>query len=250
MFRLYRIIKTLINLITLAGGGHRFSKEGYNIPKPLISVNGNYMIYEAIRCLPKADKYIFVCLKDHIQKYKIDNILLDKYRNSKIVSIDKITEGQALTAEIGIVRGNVDLEEALLISSCDYGLEWNEDKYSSLDADVIVWTTIRNKAFSDNPGSYSWLDVDEDGNLLKTYVKQRAFKDSYNNHAIVGTFYFKKAKYFIDGVKKIYENDIRSNGEFYIDNIFNTLTDLNVKIFDVNKYHCWGTPKDLENYEN
>ena len=25
---------------------------------------------------------------------------------------------------------------------------------------------------------------------------------------------------------------------------------LNIKIFDVDKYYCWGTPKDLENYEN
>ena len=76
------------------------------------------------------------------------------------------------------------------------------------------------------------------------------FDDSYNNHAIVGTFYFKKAKYFIDGLTNIYENNIKSNGEFYIDNMFNTLTDLNIKIFDVDKYYCWGTPKDLENYEN
>lgn len=239
----------MINLITLAGKGNRFSKEGYDTPKPLIKVNGDYMIHEAVKCLPTADKYVFVCLKEHIDKYEIDNVLLSKYKNSEIVVIDDVTEGQACTAELGINGSNIDLNEPLLISSCDYGLEWSEQKYKSIDADVIVWTTIHNNAFSNNPSSYSWLEV-EDDKLLKTYVKQKVFDDSYNNHAIVGTFYFKKAKYFIDGVKKIYENNTRSNGEFYIDNIFNTLTDLNIKIFDVDKYHCWGTPKDLENYEN
>ena len=48
--------------------------------------------------------------------------------------------------------------------------------------------------------------------------------------------------------KLIYEKNIRSNGEFYIDNIFNDLIDLNIKIFCVDKYHCWGTPEDLNNY--
>ena len=239
----------MINLITLAGKGHRFSVEGYNIPKPLIKVNDNYMVSEAVNCLPKADKYVFVCLREHIEKYAIDDVLLSKYSNSEIVTIDEVTEGQACTAELGINGSGIDLDEPLLISSCDYGLEWDRDKYHSLDADVIVWTTIHNEAFSNNPSSYSWLDVDGD-KLLKTYVKQEVFEDSYNNHAIVGTFYFKKAKYFIDGVKKIYENNIRSNGEFYIDNIFNTLTDLDIKIFGVDKYHCWGTPEDLKNYEN
>ena len=239
----------MTNLITLAGKGYRFSKKGYDTPKPLIKVNNNYMINEAVNCLPKANKYVFVCLKEHIEKHAIDDVLLSKYSNSEIVVIDEVTEGQACTAEIGVNVSGIDLNEPLLISSCDYGLEWDRDKYDSLDADVIVWTTIHNKAFSDNPSSYSWLDVD--GNkLLKTYVKQEVFEDSYNNHAIVGTFYFKKAKYFVDGVKKIYKNNIRSNGEFYIDNIFNTLTDLDIKIFDVDKYHCWGTPKDLKNYEN
>ena len=235
----------MINLITLAGRGNRFIREGYDIPKPLIKVNGDYMIYEAIKCLPNADKYIFVCLKEHVRKYQIDDLLLSKYTNAEIVLIDEVTEGQACTAEIGLKGSSANLEEPLLISSCDYGLEWDKDKYNSLDADIIVWTTIHNKAFSDNPSSYSWLDVDGE-KLLNTYVKQKVFKDSYNNHAIVGTFYFKKAKYFVNGLKKIYKNNIRS----YIDNIFNSLKDLDIKIFDVEKYHCWGTPKDLNNYEN
>tara|TARA_Y100000310_G_scaffold305453_1_gene345614 strand:- start:1500 stop:2219 length:720 start_codon:yes stop_codon:yes gene_type:complete len=239
----------MINLITLAGRGDRFIREDYNIPKPLIKVNNDYMVCEAVKCLPPTDKYVFVCLIEHIDKYDLDSILLSKYPNSEIVLINEVTEGQACTAEIGINIGNVNLEEPLLISSCDYGLEWDRDKYNSLDADVIVWTTIHNKAFSENPVSYSWLDVDGE-KLLKAYVKQKVFEDSYNNHAIVGTFYFKKARYFMDGLRTIYKDNIRSNGEFYIDNIFNSLGELDIKIFDVEKYHCWGTPEDLNKYEN
>ena len=241
----------MVNLVTLAGRGDRFVTEGYKLPKPLIKVNDNFMVCEAVDCLPTSDKYVFVCLEKHIKKYNIDNILKEHYPNSEIVPIKNVTEGQAITAEYGILYSSISLEDSLLISCCDYGIEWNESEYNKLlEFDIVVWTTINNRAFSDNPSSYSWLDVDDNNNLLKTHVKQKVFEDSYNNHAIVGTFYFKKAKYFIDGLTNIYENNIKSNGEFYIDNMFNTLTDLNIKIFDVDKYYCWGTPKDLENYEN
>ena len=203
MFRLREVVEMLTNLVTLAGRGRRFLDEGYSVPKPLIEVNGRYMVDEAIKCLPSAEKYIFICLREHANQYKIDKLLSDKYSNSIIILLDEVTEGQACTAEIGVRKGHVNLEDSLLISSCDYGLEWDKDEYDALSADVIVWTTIHNRAFAANPGSYSWLDVD--GNkLLKTYVKQHVFEDSYNNHAIVGTFYFKKAKYFTDGFKKIY----------------------------------------------
>jgi len=239
----------MVNLITLAGRGDRFLKGGYEVPKPLIIVNDNFMVYEAVKCLPKCDRYVFVCLREHKEKYNIDEILLNKYPNSKIVFIDEVTEGQACTAEIGIVSAEIDLDEPLLISSCDYGLEWDKDKYNSLDSDIIVWTTINNESFANDPDSYSWLDVYKE-TLVKTHVKQKVFDDSYNNHAIVGTFYFKKAKYFLDGLRKIYDGNIKSNGEFYIDNIFNTLSELDIKIFDVEKYHCWGTPEELKKYEN
>ena len=240
----------MINLITLAGDGTRFANEGYKLPKPLIPVNGLPMIFRAVDSLPKADKYVFVCKKEHVEKYNLDSVLSRAYPNVEIISIDKTTEGQACTAEIGISGSSITEDDEILISSCDYGLKWNKDLYDKIDSDIIVWSTIHNKAFSNDPDSYSWLDVDKNNNLLKTHVKQKVFDDSFNNHAIVGTFYFKKAKYFLDGLKQIYTNNITSNGEYYIDNIFNSITNLNIKIFDVKEYYCWGTPKDLKNYEN
>jgi|TARA_R110001583_G_scaffold16819_1_gene68752 NDP-sugar pyrophosphorylase family protein len=240
----------MTNLITLAGNGARFSIEGFDLPKPLILVKGIPMIFRAVDSLPIADKYVFVCKSDHIKKYNLGKILSNKYPNVEIVTVDKTTKGQACTAEIGILNSTIDIDDEILISSCDYGLKWNNKFYNKLTSDIIVWSTIHNKSFSSNPNSYSWLSVDSSGNLLKTYVKQKTFKNSYNEHAIVGTFYFKKAKYFLEGLEQIYKNNITSNGEFYIDNIFNSITDLDVKIFDVDEYYCWGTPKDLKDYEN
>ena len=236
----------MINLITLAGEGTRFSNKGVELPKPLIPIDGIPMIFKAVDCLPNAEKYVFVCRKEHVEKYNIDELLTKRYVNSEIVTLDYTTKGQACTAEVAIKNSNIGDDDEILISSCDYGLEYKN--YNTNSKDVIVWTTINNTAFSTAPNSYSWVETDE-GLLKKVHVKTSFFDDPFNNHAIVGTFYFRKAKYFLDGLNKIYAHNITSNGEYYIDNIFNVL-DQKINVFGVDKYHCWGTPKDLEDYEN
>tara|TARA_R110001599_G_scaffold1706_5_gene8452 strand:- start:8061 stop:8768 length:708 start_codon:yes stop_codon:yes gene_type:complete len=231
----------MTNLITLAGEGSRFAIEGFNLPKPLIKVNGEPMIFKAVDCLPKAEKYVFVCRNEHIEKYSLDSILKNRYPNVEIITINETTEGQACTAEIGIKKSSIKSDDEILISSCDYGLEYSNFKN---DKDIIVWTTTNNKAFSDNPSAYSWLEIDDEL-IKKVHVKSDVFSDPFNRHAIVGTFYFKKAQYFLDG----FYNSSKSKNEYYIDGIFNNISK-DINLFCVDQYHCWGTPKDLENYED
>ena len=233
----------MINLITLAGEGSRFSDVGVKTPKPLIEVGGIPMVIRSISCLPDADSYVFVCRSEHMENYNIHEIIQDYYPNSEFVTVDNTTMGQACTAEIGILQSSIKDDDSILISCCDYGLNWSEEKYEEVkkDSDVVVWSTINNRAFSNNPSSYSWLET-KGTKLVRTHVKEDFFDDPYNNRAIVGTFLFKKASDFQDNIK--------SNGEYYIDNIFNSINHLNVNVFDVDDYYCWGTPEDLRDYEN
>jgi NDP-sugar pyrophosphorylase family protein len=241
----------MINLITLAGDGLRFSKHGIKIPKPMIHIDGEPMVFRAVDCLPKAEKYVFVCRQSHIDKFNIDLLLKNRYHGAEIIAINETTEGQACTAEVGIHNSSISDNDEILISCCDYGLSWSVDSFDEIkrDSDIVIWSTIRNGSFSKNPSSYSWL-VTNGSKFQKVYVKEHIFNDSYNNRAIVGTFYFRKAKYFLNSVNTIYKQNIRSNNEFYIDNIFNTIDKLRVNVFDVDDYTCWGTPEDLGNYEN
>ena len=60
----------------MAGAGSRFSKEGYDTPKPFIQVNGKNMVNQALRCLPKTDEVVFGCLRGHKNLLPLGNILL------------------------------------------------------------------------------------------------------------------------------------------------------------------------------
>ena len=59
----------------MAGLGKRFVDDGYNVPKPLIEIDGLPMVVQAAITLPPADKWIFICREEHIREYGIDQIL-------------------------------------------------------------------------------------------------------------------------------------------------------------------------------
>ena len=86
-----------INLVPMAGEGKRFLDEGYRTPKPLIKINGIPMFVHAAKALPKADLYIFICLKRHVKTFKINQVIKSFFPKSKIIILDKVTNGQAAT---------------------------------------------------------------------------------------------------------------------------------------------------------
>lgn len=237
-------------VLPMSGKGARFSEEGYEVPKPFIDVDGSPMVFNAVDCLPKHKEAVFICLEEH----DAEDIIKDKYPSAKVVNIDGVTEGQAVTCEIGIREANIDPEEPILISACDNGVAYDSAKFSELikdeSNDVIVWSFRNNPTSQYNPDMYSWLSVDEED--IVNYVSCKKFNqlEPKTTHAIIGTMYFRKAKYFLDGLKTNMENDYRTNGEFYVDDVLNRNIEsgLNVKVFEVDNYICWGTPNDYKTY--
>ena len=53
----------------MAGRGKRFEDVGYSFPKPLIDVEGKPMIQIIIENLNLPGKHIFLCQKEHYEKY-------------------------------------------------------------------------------------------------------------------------------------------------------------------------------------
>lgn len=241
-------------ILPMAGLGSRFSKRGYCDPKPLLNVNNLPMVVQAIKCLPQSDNNVFICLNKHLKKYDLEKQILQTYPCAKIVNIDNVTEGQACTVEMGINKLNFDLDSPILISACDNGVYYDVDQYQSLvddnDNDVIVWSFRNNPTSKNNPNMYAWLKVNDDNCVEHVSCKKFIYNDPMKTHAIIGTMFFRKAKYFIDGLKQNYENNIRTNGEFYVDDVLNQniKNGLKVKVFEVTHYICWGTPDDYETY--
>jgi NDP-sugar pyrophosphorylase family protein len=240
-----------ITIIPLAGRGSRFVKEGYKTPKPLIEISGKPMIIQAARSLPNTKTKIFVTLEDHLRDFPLKNVLKDEFKDCQIVSINEVTEGQAITCGLGL--NGVDNEASLLIAATDNGMIYDQVKYQRLindkNVDAVVFTFKHHISSKTNPQMYGWVKNNKN-NAVSISVKAPISKDPYNDHAIVGTFYFKKVKFFNQALESLIIKGDRINGEYYVDSLMGELIELglNVKVFEVEDYICWGTPNDYETF--
>lgn len=235
----------------MAGAGKRFQEEGYTLPKPLILVDNKPMIVEACNSLPQAEEWIFVCRQEHLSQSNLEEILKTTYPNSKIISINYLTEGQATTCTLA--NSYIDDESSLLIGPCDNGMTWNSERYEALTSDpkvdALIWTFRNNSTVKRNPKMYGWVVTNGD-KAQKVSCKIPVSENPIQDHAIVGTFWFRKASYFKKAYETMYAKNRRINNEFYVDELMNELIEdgLNVKVFEIDKYICFGTPSDLRTY--
>jgi NDP-sugar pyrophosphorylase family protein len=241
-----------VTLIPLAGHGSRFAKAGYKDPKPLIEVSGKPMIIQAANSLPNSQNQIFVTLKEHLENYPLKQIIKEEYPLAKIIAINEVTEGQAITCSLGLQ--DVDENASLLIAATDNGMIYDKEKYQKLieqeNADAIIFTFRNHVSSKINPQMYGWVKTDGNDKATGVSVKIPISKDPLNDHAIVGTFYMKKVAYFNKALQNLLDKDIKVNGEYYVDSLMGELIEigLNVKVFEVDDYICWGTPNDYETF--
>ena len=69
----------MINIvIPMAGLGSRFSKAGYQLPKPLLPVFDRPMIEVVIENLRprQSHRFIFICQREHLLSYKLEKNLV------------------------------------------------------------------------------------------------------------------------------------------------------------------------------
>ncbi len=241
-----------VTLIPLAGHGSRFSKMGYKDPKPLIDVSGKPMIIQAANFLPATKEHIFVTLQEHLNNYPLESTLKSNFPDSTIIAIDKVTSGQATTCDLGLT--NVDENKSLFIAATDNGMVYNQDKLQEIlndrTTDAVVFTFRNHISSKQNPQMYGWVLVDDELNATGVSVKVPISNTPYNDHAIVGAFYFKKITYFKEALNSLMKKDIKVNGEYYVDSMMGELINLGykVKVFEIDHYISWGTPNDYETF--
>lgn len=237
-------------LIPMAGQGSRFAKEGYTLPKPLILVDEKPMIQQVVEYLPEGDRHIFVLREEHVKELGIDKSIAEIFPGCETV-IDPDPIGQATSCMAA--KDLLDPEDSLLIGACDNGQLWDKQKWQNLldsDLDAVLFTFRHNATVSWNPKAYGWVALDENGAFDHMSVKVPISENPLKDHAVVGTFWFRKAQYFLDATEAMVKADDKINGEFYVDKVFDHCKALGQKVgvFEVDKYICWGTPNDLKTY--
>ena len=214
-------------VIPMAGRSSRF----YNVPKPLIPVNGVPMIERVIDNLrPKREhRFIFICLKDH--KKGLEPLLSEL---GTTIWIDDVTEGAACT--ILKAKELINNNDPLLISDCDQLIDMDLNSYydSEYDATPLV-------VESDNP-AFSYVKV-KDGRVVES-----AEKKLISNISPCGKHLFKHGKYFVEAAENMIKANKRTNNEFYVTPVYNEMLDRNIGVYKAEGWSDIGTPENLKIY--
>ena len=243
-------------IIPMAGIGKRFLEEKYRTPKPLIKVSGKEMVIQASKALPEFEKNLFLIRNTMKDSQKIKKKVNKIFKNSEVVSISGFTGGQLCTIDIGInylLKKNPKLiDSPITITSCDSKLIYDNEKYISLlndkDTDIIVWGIRNYPEAMKQPKMFGWLKMIGD-NIDKVYVKEKIKLKNYP--IILGTFTFKKMKYFIKSSSSLKKRQGKVNREYYVDSCLNDAIQMGLKckLFEVESYVSWGTPNELKTFE-
>jgi dTDP-glucose pyrophosphorylase len=236
-----------VNIVMpMAGRGSRFADIGHRLPKPLIDVRGKPMYAWAMDSLPLslANRVIFICLAEHLEHEALADDIRSRYAHldPTIVSLDRVTEGQACT--VLVAREYIDNGEPLVI--------YNADTYCRTDLATRLRTLPRDVdgllGVFEAPGDkWSFARVDAGGRVVETAEKRRI-----SNWATTGLYHFTRGRDFVQHAEAMIAADERERGEFYVAPVYNRLIAAggNVQIDVAAEVWVLGTPEDLADFES
>lgn len=240
-----------VNLVPMAGAGARFSRAGYSPPKPLVPVAGKPMVQRALDTFPPAQASIAACRMEHIPA--LEPVLFSNGYRMEILPVNGLTEGQAATCLLA--RDRLNPLAPLLVAPCDAALVYNEKRYAALTAnpniDCLVWT-FRNHAHANrHPEQYGWVQTTPGGMIQAISCKKPLSQHVKQDAGIIGAFWFRQARFFLEAVDSLMAQNRRVNNEFYIDSAIEVLLEQGRRagVFDVDHYLCFGTPDDVRSFE-
>lgn len=236
-------------VIPMAGRGSRFANVGYELPKPLIPVHGQPMINLVINNLRprQRHRFIFLCLKEHIDRYGIDRLLRNWEPGCEIVVVDTVTEGAACT--VLLAKTLINNSDGLMIANSDQWVDFDINEY--LDAMIVQKLDgLIMTMWADDP---KWSFVRTGAQNRVTAVVE---KKVISNEATVGIYNFGTGAGFVMAAESMISKNERVNGEFYVAPVYNELIlqGLAIGYFNVGKVgygmYGLGVPEDLELFAN
>jgi dTDP-glucose pyrophosphorylase len=230
-------------LILAAGQGTKFDGSHFD-HKVLIPVNGQPMLVKAIKSLEmdkdENNNFIFLIPSDTDVVSQLEPKIREAFpTNCRVVVVNDATEGPADTA----IKASdyINTDEELLIVNSHQILYWSDaqrnnifDTLRDFEAGVV---TVN----SDDP-SHCYVNL-ETGQLVE--------KEVASDQALVGLYWWKKGKDFVNSTKLMMQSGLRSNGEYAMGPVYNSFTGF-AGYYEIQKdlIRFIRTPEELDAYEN
>jgi len=235
-------------IIPLGGLGIRFQEAHYTCPKPLVKVQGKSIIEWVLESIDIKEVIgIYISYHASLAPYHFDSFLQKKFPNYPIhcYCLNQNTKGAADTVFQTLSHfeslNEIDLD--LPIISLD------GDNFYTINI-MELWKGKNNvfifKDYQQNP-IYSYIslkmdDTQENNNSIAC-IKE---KEKISNMACTGAYAFKSGNLFIEYCRKVLQDQIATNQEYYISVVIQSMLDntIEFEMLEIleKDYKCLGTP--------
>lgn len=234
-------------VLPAAGLGSRFRDVGEVTPKPLIKVFDIPMILWVLLNFPlvESDKVWIVGQRKDELPSELAAFLKFLPFEIEFLEIDGVTEGPAST--VALVLDKLPDSDALIVA--------NTDQYVFEDLTGFVGEVRAGKSSGQiltmvaHSNAWSYVGRDEVGEINLVVEKVQI-----SDEATVGVYGWSSSKYAKASFKDTFENNVRTNNEFYVAPTYNFLIKNSQKIVSILigdhglAVHGLGIPQDLEDF--
>lgn len=240
-------------IIPMSGFGERFRRAGYEVPKPLIRVDGKPVIAHVVDMFPGETDFLFICNADHLTapQYRMEEVLRTHCPTGRIVAVTPHKLGPVHA--VLQARDAIDPDAPAIVNYCDFTCYWDYADFrrfvgeTRCDGAIPAYRGFHPHSLGST--FYAYMR-EKDGWVLDIQEKQPFTDNPMNEYASSGTYYFRSGRLMLDAFAAQCAQDLTVSGEFYASLAYQPLFRQKkaIAVYELQHFMQWGTPQDLEEY--
>jgi NDP-sugar pyrophosphorylase family protein len=234
----------------MAGHSRRFKEVGYDKPKFLLDCGNKKMISYTLEMFSSLDTFHLILSKEFEKNLNIKNLLLSLMPNVHLYFIKSHEYGPTYTISEADLK--IENDSEIIICYCDFTVSWDYEMFKrqayGYDAAAPFFSGFQAASLGNTKYAYMRHN---DLNMIELKEKESFTENRLNEPASTGIYYFKSYEYFRFLAAKLFSSKKKlPNNEFYTSLLLNEIIDEDgsVLLFKVDKFVCFGTPEDLNQF--
>jgi len=237
-------------IIPMAGHSRRFLAKGYSVPKFLIDIDGRTMIEHVIEMFSSQDTFHFIVNTDQVQA--CPQLIKDLKRLAARTEVYVIASHEKGPVYSALKIPVKDPNAPVIVSYCDFKVEWDYRRFLEIarqsDGSMAVFRGFHPASMGHTLYAYVRTQGDQ---MLELREKESFTPVRTEEFASAGIYYFSRWEQLTQYGEEVLNTPDPRLKEGYVSLLFNPMVKSGEKItvFEVDKFICWGTPEDLEQYQ-
>ncbi|MDP1955349.1 MAG: NTP transferase domain-containing protein [Polaromonas sp.] len=237
----------------MSGFGERFRRAGYDVPKPLIEIEGKPVIAHVIDMFPGEHDFIFICNQDHLNNsfYRMRSILQEYCPTGRVVGIPAHKLGPIHAVQQ--IEHLIDEDRQVVVNYCDFACYWDWSHFKNFVAASHCDGAIpAYKGFHPHTlGSTNYAYMREANGWVEDIQEKQPYTNNrMDEYASSGTYYFASGKIMSDAFRRTTGQGLSVGGEYYVSLAYKHLLTAkqSVAVYPLQHFMQWGTPEDVVEY--